>query len=743
MSGRAPCTGAGRSNACSRWRRSRRTSTTPDRSIANIAWLHRRVKSDAPAQAGGAGAARPAPDAGDTDIYYVANLTDRPQAFDARFRVAGRQVEIWHPDTGRIEPAGYAIAGGQTTVPLRLDERQLVFVVFRRPAAAPARTIARGDLTTLATIDGAWDVAFPANLGAPPQCEFPELQPWSAHADEGVKYFSGTATYTKTIQASRDWFTPDHAVFLDLGRVGDIAEVSVNGRALGQLWKAPYRVDVSAVLRPGDNQIEIKVTNQWTNRIAGDRLLAADKKILAPPPPGRGGAGAPAPPLPESGLIGPVTIRSQPLNRVADGPDGSVADIPANYTEARTGRYTLPDPLKLADGRPVRDAQTWLKRRRPELVRLFEENQYGRAPGRPADMSFDVFDKGTPAFDGKATRRQVTIYFTEGQDRPEAGPAAVRAGRRRRTRARAAQHRLHGQQPRGERPGREGRRRLGSQAEAARAGDGRAPFRVAGRRRDHRARLRHRHVQLRRRRSGRARRRGAGHPRRVPQAGPGRAGAGRVGGHRGVGVGHQPGGGLPGDRPCRGREADRDHRRVAAGQDRDVGRRRRSADRGGHRELLGRRRRGAEPPQLRRDHRAPGRADALPVPVRRRTTRSWPPIPARRQSTRTCSSRSSRRGRCSCRRATPTPGPTRRASSSPRLPRGRCSSCSASAGRRPTRSRPRGRSSATRSRTTCTTAATAWCRATGRCTWTSSRSSSDPRADFRASTHVDPAPFGR
>jgi len=390
-----------------------------------LAWLHRSVKSDPPAPAGGTGAARPAPDAGDTDIYYVANLTDRPQAFDARFRVAGRQVEIWHPDTGRIEPAGYAIDGGLTTVPLRLDERQLVFVVFRRPAAAPARTITRGDLATLATIDGAWDVAFPPNLGAPPRAQLATLQPWSAHADDGVTFFSGTATYTKTIQAPREWFTPDTAVFLDLGRVGDIAEVSVNGRALGQLWKAPYRIDVSAVLKPGDNQIEVKVTNQWTNRIAGDRPLEADKKILAPPPPGRGGAGGaggagmPAPPLPESGLVGPVTIRSQQLNRVADGPDGLVADIPANYTEARTGRHTLPDPLKPADGRPVRDAETWLKRRRPELIRLFEEHQYGRAPGRPPEMSFDVFDTGTPAFDGKATRRQVTIHFTKDKAGPK------------------------------------------------------------------------------------------------------------------------------------------------------------------------------------------------------------------------------------------------------------------------------------------------------------------------------------
>jgi hypothetical protein len=99
--------------------------------------------------------------------------------------------------------------------------------------------------------------------------------------------------------------------------------------------------------------------------------------------------------------------------QIADSPDESVANIPVNYTEAKVGSYTLPDPLKLADGRPVRDAATWFEKRRPEIVKLFEENEYGRSPGRPADMSFDVFDKATPAFDGKATRRQVTIYFSK------------------------------------------------------------------------------------------------------------------------------------------------------------------------------------------------------------------------------------------------------------------------------------------------------------------------------------------
>jgi hypothetical protein len=104
----------------------------------------------------------------------------------------------------------------------------------------------------------------------------------------------------------------------------------------------------------------------------------------------------------------------------ADKPPAPVvAGIPVNYDEARVGSYTLPDPLLLANGKPVRDAKTWNEKRRAEIVSLFEENQYGRSPGRPAAMSFDVFDKGTPAFDGKGTRRQVTIYFSADKAGPK------------------------------------------------------------------------------------------------------------------------------------------------------------------------------------------------------------------------------------------------------------------------------------------------------------------------------------
>src|SRR3954469_22894375 len=86
-----------------------------------------------------------------------------------------------------------------------------------------------------------------------------------------------------------------------------------------------------------------------------------------------------------------------PPARKAAPPPSEVAGIPVNYDEAKVGSYTLPNPLVLANGQPVRDVRTWNEKRRPEIVHLFEENEYGRAPGRPSDMSFDVFDEGTPA----------------------------------------------------------------------------------------------------------------------------------------------------------------------------------------------------------------------------------------------------------------------------------------------------------------------------------------------------------
>jgi len=252
---------------------------------ANLSWIHRR--------------------SGEADIYFIANRTDRAQDISARFRVSGKEAELWHADTGEIEPAEFSIADGRTTVPLHLAERESVFILFRRAASSPSRPLPGSTVTTLTTVDGPWSISFPSNLGAPLKITLQRLESWSANADDGVKYFSGTATYTKTVNVDRRWLQSGEKILLNLGTVNDLAEVVLNGRSLEVLWKAPYEVDVTSALKVGQNQLEIKVTNEWTNRLIGDRLAPA-KRVLAEGPPPFG----PPPALTTSGLLGPVTFVS-------------------------------------------------------------------------------------------------------------------------------------------------------------------------------------------------------------------------------------------------------------------------------------------------------------------------------------------------------------------------------------------------------------------------------------------------
>jgi hypothetical protein len=105
--------------------------------------------------------------------------------------------------------------------------------------------------------------------------------------------------------------------------------------------------------------------------------------------------------------------------QIADYPPETVAGIPVNYTDANAGAYTLPDPLQLANGKPVKDAKTWSQKRRPELVALFEELQFGRTPPPPKTLSFEVTDAGTRTHNGKALRKQITIYFGAGKSGPK------------------------------------------------------------------------------------------------------------------------------------------------------------------------------------------------------------------------------------------------------------------------------------------------------------------------------------
>jgi hypothetical protein len=239
----------------------------------------------------------------DGDIYFLDNRSDRDETVDATFRVTGKAPELWHAETGKSEPASYTIADGHTTVPLHLEAWGTVFVVFRRPATTSTRALPKIVETNLATVEGPWSLSFQPNRGAPAAVTLDRLTSWTENADAGVKYFSGTGTYTKTMDASADWLRPGSTIWLDLGDVKNLAEVSVNGTSLGVVWHAPYRVDISKVLKPGRNVITVKVINAWVNRMIGDLQPNATKYTFADIAPFTADS-----PLLPSGLLGPVVV---------------------------------------------------------------------------------------------------------------------------------------------------------------------------------------------------------------------------------------------------------------------------------------------------------------------------------------------------------------------------------------------------------------------------------------------------
>jgi len=242
----------------------------------------------------------------DGDVYFVDNRNERDETVDASFRITGKAPELWHAETGKSEPVSYRIADGRTTVPLHLEPWGTVFVVFREPAKETTRTLPKVTETQVATIEGPWNVSFQPDRGALPSITLQKLSSWSDNQDAGVKYFSGTGTYTKTIQASADWFKKGARLWIDLGDVQNLAEVTVNGKSLGIVWHAPFRVDATSALKPGANELTFKVTNAWVNRLIGDQQpVITTKYTFTTVKPYKANS-----PLLPSGLLGPVRLYS-------------------------------------------------------------------------------------------------------------------------------------------------------------------------------------------------------------------------------------------------------------------------------------------------------------------------------------------------------------------------------------------------------------------------------------------------
>jgi hypothetical protein len=253
-----------------------------------IVWTHRRL--------------------GECEIYFIANQTDRPLNADLSFRVSGKQPELWDAVTGSMcELPEFAERDGRTTVPMQWDPYGSAFVVFRRstPAMQEVKTANFPVMRAVTTVAGPWTVRFDAARGGPADpVNIAVLGDWSVNKDDRIRYYSGAATYITHVMLEDA--VAKKELYLDLGAVGVMAEVRVNGRPAGGVWTAPWRVAITGLARPGENTIEIDVVNTWANRLIGDsRLPEKERRTWVAVP-----AAKSTDQLMPSGLLGPVTILS-------------------------------------------------------------------------------------------------------------------------------------------------------------------------------------------------------------------------------------------------------------------------------------------------------------------------------------------------------------------------------------------------------------------------------------------------
>ncbi len=262
----------------------------------------------------------------DRDIYFVSNRTEDPINADCRFRVGQGDPQLWDPVTGETRPLPrFERVDGLTVIPLEFDAYQSFFVVFggRHDESLSKTEKNFPDLKPSLELSAAWDIAFDPQWGGPEKVTLDTLQDWTARPEPGIKYYSGIATYRRAFNLAQG---PAGRTYLDLGTVHDMARVKLNGKDLGVVWCAPWRVEVTGVLKAGDNQLEIEVVNRWPNRMIGDKQPGdADVRTVKSPDGFLGGnefktgrytfsthdpysAGSPLLP---SGLLGPVRLMAR------------------------------------------------------------------------------------------------------------------------------------------------------------------------------------------------------------------------------------------------------------------------------------------------------------------------------------------------------------------------------------------------------------------------------------------------
>lgn len=240
----------------------------------------------------------------DKEIYWLNNRSDKNNIATISFRVKEKTPKLLNPMTGEVSAVSYSTINGRTEINLTFTPWDAFFVVFEGTTTQLNVQLPSWKSTSTRAINGPWHVHFQKDRGAPEKAvSFDHLTSFSSSSDNGIKYFSGTATYMNTFEISS--LDKNEKIILDLGDVKNLAEVSINGKNAGTLWKKPFQTDISTHLKVGKNTIEIKVVNSWVNRLVGDMQIGAKKIGFTTMPLFKADY-----PLEPAGLLGPVQLTS-------------------------------------------------------------------------------------------------------------------------------------------------------------------------------------------------------------------------------------------------------------------------------------------------------------------------------------------------------------------------------------------------------------------------------------------------
>ena len=233
------------------------------------------------------------------DIYWIANICSKPRELDLLLRASGKHASVWHADSGIIEKLPFSIVDGRARVHLAMNRDDAVFVVISSVLPKHASEPLHLPDKPLISLKGPWKLHF-SGATAPEDTELQRLLRLDLSNNPALRYFSGSITYSTVF----DYDGSGRASLLSLGKVWNMARVTLNGKDLGLLWKEPYVVDVSDAMVKGDNTLEIKVINSWANRLVGDSTFPENQRVAWT----SFKFYSPEDPIPPSGLEGPVQI---------------------------------------------------------------------------------------------------------------------------------------------------------------------------------------------------------------------------------------------------------------------------------------------------------------------------------------------------------------------------------------------------------------------------------------------------